>query len=90
MGLLYLYPSHRRTIYELLEILALSKRDQIQINLCKLRDRQREREKDQLSTQFGGASQEPTPRPRDIYLRSHYLVASSLTINHASRKARSR
>jgi len=52
-------------------------------------ERQRERERDRLSTQFGGASQEPTPRPRDIYLRSHYLVASSLTINHATRKARS-
>jgi len=35
--------SHRRTIYELLEILALSKTDQMQISLCKLRERERER-----------------------------------------------
>jgi hypothetical protein len=42
----------------------------------------------ELSTQFRGTSQEPTPRPRDIYLRSHYLVANSRASNHANRKAR--
>jgi hypothetical protein len=35
----------------------------------------------ELSTQFGCTTQEPSPRPRDIYLCSHYLVASSRANN---------